>query len=179
MVKGGNIEFEGGEELGVEAWNIADGYTKLKILKHVVLLDKYETIARFGVEEVDLDFGLEDNQIQKKRIEGLERFAFILKQLIGNISFALKQKRNNDIQNYMKRIENVEEFIDKSYDVSQDLVTHSEKIKIEEDLFKTCLKILSQIKNEINVPMNEAQLIFKTSDEIDLDAMMKYIALGG
>jgi len=65
MVKqGGDI---GGEiNLGTDTWNVADGYTKLKILRQLIMLDRWETTAQFGTEEIDEDNIYNNNQNKKE-----------------------------------------------------------------------------------------------------------------
>ena len=39
--------FEKGDiNLGTDNWNVADGYTKIKILKQLIFLDRFDTIAQ-------------------------------------------------------------------------------------------------------------------------------------
>jgi len=53
MAKKGVSEFGGEINAGSDAWNVADGYTKLKILRQLIMLDRWDTIAQFGTEEFD------------------------------------------------------------------------------------------------------------------------------
>ena len=75
--------------LGSDAWNVADGYTKLKILSQLIMLDRWDTISQFGTEEIDEDAPYNSNQIKKRRVEALQRFHSTIKQLLGNVLFAL------------------------------------------------------------------------------------------
>ena len=88
----GNKSGDDGISLGTDAWNVADGFTKIKILRQMIMLDRWETIAEFGTEEVDEDRSYDNNQIKKRRVEGLERFVSTLKQLIGNTKFAMRKQ---------------------------------------------------------------------------------------
>ena len=162
-----------------EAWNVAEGFVKLKILRLLIQLDRYEIIAQFGTEEMDQDLGLNEIDVAKKRIEGLQRFIATLKQLIGNVKFALKKDGIKSIKDYDKRVEQVEEVMGGIFDYEENQVTHDKTITINETLFRKCFKILKQIKDDINTPMNKAGLIFRETDELDLDKMMNEYAQGG
>lgn len=165
--------------LGTEAWNVADGYTKIKILRHLIQLDRYDTIAQFGTEDIGEDINLTDNQLKKRRVEALERFYSTIKQLLGNTSFAMRSEDKTLLKTQETRIKNLEPFISKVYSMEEDRVSHEEVFSINEKLFKSILIILEDIKDLINTPLNHAGLIFKTSDEVDLDKIMSDIEMGG
>ena len=44
---------------------------------------------------------------------------------------------------------------------------------------KNCLKVLKSVKDELNKPMNRAGLIFRETDEIDINKIMADIEEGG
>ena len=173
--KGGTEEIT----LGTDAWNVADGYTKLKILRQLIQLDRWDTIAQFGTEEIDEDQNLSDNAIKKRRVEALERFVSTLKQLIGNVKFAMKKADHPKMNNYMDRIKTLEEFVGKVYSSKLDPVDREEVFEIDENLFRIMIKILQEIKDAINTPLNNAGLIFRTTEEVDLDKIMDDIVKGG
>jgi hypothetical protein len=105
MAKGGGDQGFGGEiSMGTDAWNVADGYTQLKILRQLIMLDRWDTIAQFGTEEIDEDNIFSDNQIKKRRVEALQRFHSTIKQLLGNVKFALKKADHETIDLMIKRI---------------------------------------------------------------------------
>ena len=39
--------------LGKDVWNVADGFTKFKILKWMIMLDKLEMVAIYGCEDIE------------------------------------------------------------------------------------------------------------------------------
>ena len=162
-----------------EAWNVAEGFVKLKILRLLVQLDRYENIATFGTEEIDQDNVFDSEGLAKRRIEGFQRYIFSLKQLIGNVKFALKKEGINSSKYYMERIDNIESYMDGIFREDENEVTHEVNIIINEDLFKKCMIILKQIKDDFNIPMNKAGLIFRETDEVDLDKIMREIAEAG
>lgn len=169
------------ESLGTEAWNVADGYTKLKILRQLIQLDRFENIAIYGTEDMDspTDLPYDLNKLNMRRAEALNRMLTTLQQLIGNVKFAIKKDNQWKVEVFIERLENIEEVIEDISEIDEDLVNHEIIIEINEEHFKNCLKILRQIKTDLNFPINEAGLIFKQSDEVDLEALMKDIVEGG
>ena len=168
-----NVEFDS------EAWNIADGYTKLKILKQLVLLDSFEMIAQHGIENIDERYFLNENEIKKRRIDGLIRYRSVFRQVLGNVLFSIKSK-DRDYLNYMiKRTENLEDYIGECFDSKEDLVNHEENFTIYEEKFKYIFKTIQDLKDQLNFALDRANLIFKSSQEIDLDKIMDEIVEGG
>lgn len=165
--------------LGTDNWNVADGYTKLKILRQLILLDRFDTVSQFGTEDLGEDQIFSDNDIKKRRVEALQRFHSTLKQLIGNVIFALKKEDQPSVKILQDRIKMVSEFLPQSFESKEDLVTHDEIFDIEEKLFNKILDILQDIKDKLNTPLNNANLIFRASEEIDLDKIMDGIVQGG
>ena len=175
--KGG--DFGGEINMGTDAWNVADGYTKLKILRQLILFDRWDTIAQFGTEELDEDNNYNLNQINKRRIEGLQRLQSTIKQLLGNVAFALKSTDTETVKVLIGRVKTTEEYIDKCYSVKNDMVSQEENFVINEKLFKMVLEILQDVKDKLNVPLNNAGLIFRQSEEVDLDQIMQSIVDSG
>lgn len=175
--KGG--DFSGDITLGSDTWNVADGFTKLKILRQLVMLDQWETIAQFGGEEFDGDLNMNDNQIKKRRVEGLQRFHATLRQLIGNVMFALKSEDKKKIKMMGERIDNVKEFLGEVYEMREDDITHEEVFDVDEKKFGLILGIFQDVKDNLNILLNNANLIFRQSEDIDLDQIMGDIIKGG
>ena len=170
---------EGDISLGTDAWNVADGYTKLKILRQLILLDSYDTVAQFGTENLEENVYLTPIQINKRRFEAIERFLSTLIQLLGNVHFALKKEDFKKIDDYLARLKQLPEFIPQLYDHKDADRINDEKFDLNEDLFKKILLILQEIKDQINIPLNKAGLIFRPTEEIDLDKIMDEIVSGG
>ena len=172
--------FEKGDiDLGTDNWNVADGYTKIKILKQLIFLDRFDTIAQFGTEDMGEDINFDDNSIKRRRVEALQRFWSTLKQLLGNVGFALKSSDQTKIKGFQERLKTCEEFMNKTYKTSEDKISHEQLFEIEEELFTKILDILQDIKDKLNTPLNNANLIFRASEEIDLDKIMDQIVEGG
>lgn len=178
MAKQGG-DFGGDVNLGSDAWNVADGYTKLKILRQLIMLDRWDTIAQFGTEELDEDIGYNNNQIKKRRVEGLERLHSTIKQLLGNVLFAMKKEDVITVKTLIDRVDIAGEFIPKCFEEEEDLISHEITFKIKEELFKKIIEILQDVKDQLNTPLNNAGLIFRPTEEVDLDKIMGDIIEGG
>lgn len=165
--------------LGTEAWNIADGFTKIKILKILIEIDLLETFAMFGYQSLDED-NFNPADIPRRRTEAFDRLLFSLRQLIGNCHFSIDDKRDKEvIRELQSRIDNVEAVSDGVARIVHNDLTKEEEIIIDEQHFRNCFNVLRSIKDELNFPINRAGLIFRHSDEIDLDKMMREIQEGG
>lgn len=163
--------------LGTQAWNIADGYTKIKILRLLIQLDIDEEIAKFGKKE-DQDFVPYD-VIADKRVESFEKFIFHLKQLIGNCHFSIEKGYDEKlIASFIERINNVEKVQDGIATRHFNDVSKEEILSINDEHFNRCFSILQSIKDELNFPINRAGLIFRQGDELNLDEIMKSIEQG-
>jgi len=164
--------------LGTQAWNIADGFTKIKILRLIIQLDIDEEIAKFGrkddLEKVDFQ------EIPYRRVEAFERFIFHLRQLIGNCKFAIEKGLDEKIIDQIEnRIDQVDAVGDGIASQFFNDVTKENSLVINEDHFKKCFKILQNVKDELNFPVNRAGLIFRQGETLDLDAIMRNIEEGG
>ena len=143
------------------------------------MLDRWDTIAQFGTEEIEEDQQFNDNHLRKRRCEAIQRFHSTIRQLLGNVKFAMKKDDHKTVEEMLERIKVVDEFMPKLYEMKEDLVNHDEIFEINEKLFKVILGILQDIAVKLNTPLNNAGLIFRTSDEIDLDKIMQDIVEGG
>jgi len=165
--------------LGTEAWNVADGFTQLKILRLLIQLDRYDTIAQFGTEDIGDAINLVDNEIKRRRVEGLQRLHSVIKQLLGNVLFAIRSMDKKEVETYFNRIKTLELYIPKSFEQKHDMVSQDDIFDINEELFAKILSILQDIKDKLNIPLNNAGLIFRASEEVDLDKIMNDIVYGG
>lgn len=178
MAKKGN-DGSGDHSVGTEAWNVADGYTKIKILRNLILLDRWETIAEHGTEEMDEDIIYDQNRITKRRVEAMQRFTSTLRQLIGNVKFAIKKGYKDQIKQHEERLDLVRDFLPDISETNENVITHEKELVINEDLFQKIFDILQDIKDQLNFPINASGLIFRESEEIDLDKIMNDIVEGG
>lgn len=160
-----------------QTWNIADGYTKIKILRLIIQLDLDEEIAKFGKKD-DLD-DVPDAEIPYKRTEAFDKMLFHLNQLIGNCKFAIEKGIDEMILlQLIGRINEVEKVDDGIASTVINAVTNEEQLTINEKHFKVCFDTLTEIKTELMFVLNRAGLIFRQGEELDLDAVMRSIEEG-
>lgn len=160
-----------------DAWNIADGYTKIKILRPLINLDRYENLAVFGKQEIEDE--IDPSQIPYNRVQGMERLIFELKQVIGNCKFSVDKINSDTLQKLIERIESVENVMDGIAELKRDFVKNEDVLDINEEHFKICFRIIRSVKDELNFLLNEAGLIFKLNDSVDIDDMLNNIAEQG
>jgi len=179
MAKGGRgSEIDAVVDPESDAWNVAKGFTTLKILQPMVSLDRYENIAMYGSIEMD-DLPMEITNISERRVLGLKRFLTTLRQLMGNVMFAMKSEDQPKIRAYVERINKVENYLDAVSSEEENTITHEKEFVINEEFFNQCFKILREIKDSFNFQLNKANLIFRQADEINLDQLMLDITEGG
>jgi hypothetical protein len=143
----------------------------------LIELDLYETIAMFGRK--DLEEQIPESEIAYRRYEAIQRVLFNLKQLIGNCNFAVNKGEDTKLfEAYLKRIDHIEEVFDGIADYLTNDITKETELRINEEHFRKCFDVLRDIKDALNFPINRAGLIFKASDTLDLEDIMRDIENG-
>jgi hypothetical protein len=176
----GDSSGDGVVSLGSKSWNIADGFTKIKILRILIEIDLYETIAHFGYKDSEERSRINPEDIPELRVEALERVLFYLMQVMGNCKFAVTDKNDKaSFEDLYNRLLNVDDFMDAVANSYYDDLTKKNELVVNEKHFRLCEKILRSIKDDLHTVLNNADLIFRGSDEIDLDKMMEDIVQGG
>jgi hypothetical protein len=167
-------------ERGNEAWNVAQGYTHLKILKGLVEMDDYVVMAIYGTLKIDNSFVTPEFIKVKLRIEAINRLVDKIFEVIENAEFAMTNKNTREhLQSLFKRTELVESVLNGIARTVIDQRTQESKIMINEDHFWACLNELRSIKKLLPHPLNANNLIFPSSDEIDLDKIKTDLIEGG
>lgn len=176
----GDFKQSGSVEKGSEPWNFAQGYTNLKILKPLIEMDKLVKIAIYGCENIEDSMNLPEELKIRFRIESMNRLIDVLKEVIENSEFAMKQQGTSDnLEKLNQRVILVEKVIDGISKIETDSRNQTHKTRLNEDHFWLCLNELRAIKKEIPKPLNQNSLIFPTSDEIDLDKLKDQFIYGG
>jgi len=165
-------------EKGTSAWNVAQGYTSFKILKPLVELDKLVLMSIYGAEAIEESLGLPEDMKIKARIEAIRRLADELSLIIENSSFACR-KEKEEIKKLRKRVADVNKVLKGIQKIDKDQRNRVSVVKINESHFSVCLSHLRDIKEKINIPLNNNSLIFQSSDEIDLDKLKQQFSEGG
>lgn len=164
-----------------DSWNVADGFTKLKILKPLVEMDKLIKIAIYGAESIEETFNLLQYPEMRTmlRIEALNRLIDVLRECIENSRFACKKDEKATIDELEARVFLVKDVLPAVSSEQIDMRTNSRAVVINEEHFLICLEELREIKKAIPEPLNKSSLIFPSSDEIDLSKIKEQIEMGG
>lgn len=167
-------------ERASENWNVADGFTKLKILKQLVETDQLVRIAIYGSESISLEnFQVPEEYKISLRIEAIRRLIDVLKELIENSHFACDKSSKEVLEKLEERIETVEFILPPITKQEHDQRTGRQTTRINEKHFMICLDELRSIKKEIPYPLNENSLIFPRGEEYDLDKIKEDFIFDG
>lgn len=150
-------------------WNVADSFSKIKVMGPLIKCDIYEDVALYGFESLFEELTNYDVPVDLLRFKGLSRLIDELIKLAKNTKFAMKKENTKKQLNHMRKsLERIKkdilpfcysEFIDDS--------TESRGIKIREPVFSKILYLVSEIKSEMNIPLNKNHLIFTDKEEFD------------
>ena len=178
--------FEGNptRELASDArgWNIAEGYTSLKILKPLVEMDKLVRIAIYGCENIEDSIMINQNPPYKTmmRIEALQRLVDTIQEVFENAEFGVRKGLSPEtLATLQKRTNAVAEVLPAISKQTFDARNNSNNTLINEEHFNRCLNELRAIKKEIPKPLNENSMIFPSSDETNLEQIKEQIIEGG
>lgn len=150
-------------------WNVADQYTKSKIMRPLNLCDYYEDIAMFGYESIVdelINYSSPPNDLIQYK--ALLRLLHELIRLIDNCKFALKKaKTKQEILGYKDKLLDLQKM---APTLIESRVNRSGiricKIK-QLSKFEKLLSLVCQIKSKINEPLNKNHLIFTDREEFD------------
>jgi len=163
--------------MGTDTWNIADAFVKIKIFKPLYETDKFETISLYGTE--NNEEMLPDEILVQRRIEALFRLKDALKMVMENANFTIRKEDRKEYDAIRNHLDFIEEMLDAVYDVEENQVLHTKITVINESHFRKCLRALQKLKEQLNTPLNNCGLIFRQSDDMDLDEIMKDMVEGG
>lgn len=170
---------EGEINIESDTWNVAKGYTTLKVLKPLVDLDDLITLALYGTDRIAESLNTPPQIKVLNRIEAIKRIIDVLKLLFENTYFALDKTGKGNFDKLKEELEKVEKVIDGIYHGTTDQRTKQDQVKINEKHFMLCLNKLRDIKQKCNEPLNRANLIFPSSEEVDLEKLKDELVGGG
>ena len=155
-------------------WNVAKVYAHEMIFRPLSDLNTYFTIAKFGVHDLDEGFSLNKNLKDNARFEALERIVFTLKMIIDNTIFAVNKKTGKPkLEKFYNTLDLIEDNLQHLKSETSNERTNETRIKIDAVKFSKFLKMLENIKRDLLVPLNDADLIFRSSEELDPDELMR------
>ena len=149
-------------ETSSDNWNVADSYSKIKIMKLLAEIDDYIKIAKTGVAELEQEFIISPEMKINARVIALNRLHMTLEMLINNSTFGVKKKDKKLLKDWYNALRKIN--LDGTYNV----VTNKEQRKsqtIKEHQFSIVLNILIDIHRNILIPLNEAGMIYPAGEE--------------
>ena len=157
-------------------WNVADQFSKSKIMRPLNLCDYYEDIACFGYESIAeelINFQAPPNDVI--RIKAIQRLTRELIRVINNAKFALKVGNTKSTAlRYKEQLIKLQKTIPNLVKVNKNRIEKTTIIKItNQALFDEILGAISEIKSKINEPLNKNHLIFTDKEEFDPKAFKK------
>ena len=167
------------ENSNTTPWNVAGGYSHLKLLKWLIEIDDLEIIALHGSATMDISYLLsqDENTLNYFKIQALKRLKDVLRLIISNSKFAIKKKSDSEkIEELKKRLDNLD--TNEIFDNEEDQVSNTKFIKINENFYDV-LKELRDIKEEVLEPLNNNKLIFRISEEEDFESLKQEFVEGG
>lgn len=158
-----------------ENWNVAGGYSQGLILMEFHRINKLETVATFGAENIDEAIGLDSESKNQRRIEALKFLNQTMQQLITQTEFAVMNKYKMEMTKALELIIGMRDKINKCYMVISDRVKGYSQFKIKEDLFNHLLSLMVATKRQVNKFLYKSGMIFPTDDGIDPDELKQNI----
>ena len=151
-------------------WNVADQYTKNKIMRPLNRCDYYEDIAYFGYESIAEELGnYQSPPNDLVKIKAIKRLIMELIRVIDNSKFALKKGNTRKTAlRYKENLQSLHKIIPSLVRISKNKVQKTSTFTIKNlTLFEEILSKISQIKSKINEPLNANHLIFVDKEEFD------------
>ena len=178
-VKGFMPVQEGGVHTGTEAWNIAQYFTGYSIALPLKELNELEDIARFGSLKMDEDLVMTDDQYDKRRAEAVKRYWQKLRQIVLDTMFKVKVNDKGEAEIILKWLETVPKYFDILLNVKTDSINHDDKLEVNEKWLNFLLDKLVERKTKYLYILDRTGLIFRESDEVDLDRLSNEFVKGG
>jgi len=162
-----------------QVWNTGKFYSAGKIMMPLMEHDKDLKIAFSGVENIEDKPRYSYEMIVSNRLEALSRLVENLKSIYDNSWFIIKKEDQESFTNLYNRLINVEKCLEGAAKITNDARTKAEVLVINESHFSLCIKSIREIHREMLRPLNNASLIFPSSEEIDIDKLKREMIDGG
>lgn len=153
-------------------WNVAELYSRIKIMSPLKEFDEYKKMAISGCIEIGEEFLISDQVKTDSRLKALRRMFEAMETLVDNSLFAIKKKPDKDkMLHYKKILEKVEGWLPYTQKVitQENARGRSQMTQINEVVFDIIFKALKRLHREILEPLNNSDLIFYSVEEFDPD----------
>lgn len=158
-------------------WNVADSFSKIKIMGPMIKCEAYEDIAINGYEDFADELMNVSVSTDELQIRALRRLINELIRLAKNTKFAMKRdKTAKDLDVIKNRLELIRDKIfPATFKKCVDQSSGIDFLRINKDIFYLALDKVSEIKSDINLPLNRNHLIFTDREEFDPKAFKERI----
>lgn len=147
-------------------WNVAFDYVKFKVSKLLIELDEYQEIARYGTANIVEEFTVDESMKAIARLKAIDRYQSTLMMLIENVFFAIRKSEDKEkIKSYYKRLKKIGNVIPELRIKRR--INGQMKDAVDDEKFDRIFSMLINIKTNLNVPLNNADLIFNSVEEFD------------
>ena len=150
-------------------WNVADKFTKVKIMIPMAKCEFYEDLAQFGYDSfIDELIDWYNIPMDVIRIKGLNHLIKELLKICKNVKFAMKASGTKaELQKYEDELERIKNIVPALYKIRVDQIRKIKSISIFPEKFDKVLDKIIEIKSKINEPLNKNDLIFISKEEFD------------
>lgn len=150
-------------------WNVADQYSKIKIMKPLEFCDIYEDIANYGYDSLLEELVYVKAPTDELRYRGLNRLVNELLKLSQNCQFAMKKEgtlsQMKEIEKTLQKIRDY--FLPLTYTKKINQALGTSEIKLKKEIFEKIFDKVKELKIQINYPLNKNHLIFTDKQEFD------------
>lgn len=150
-------------------WNVADKYTKIKIMLPMAKCEFYEDLAQFGYESfIDELVNWYNIPMDVLRIKGLTRLIKELLRLCDNCMFAMRKAGSKDeLVKYQTQLKAIEKILPALSKMKFNQVKKTKQVVLIPEKFDPVLQRVIDLKAKINEPLNKNDLIFTNREEFD------------
>lgn len=170
---------EGGVHTGTEAWNIAQYFTGYSIALPLKDLNDLEDVARFGSVKLDDEIVMSDDHVDKRRAEAVKRYWQKLRQIVADTKFKVKPSDRMQTQQIHDWLKEIPKYFDALLIIKGDNISHNDTIAVNEKFLMLLMNKLVEKKEEYLYILDRSGLIFRESDEVDLDKLTNEFVHGG
>lgn len=165
---------------GTEAWNIAQHFTGFSIALPLKELNDLEDIARFGSVTMDDEMIFTADMIDKRRADAVKRYWQKLKQIVSDTLFKVKQKDRQKAKEIYEWLLQLPKYFDGLLTIKTNAVdSNNDTIEVNEIFLTKILDQLVSKKQDFLFILDRTGLIFRETDEIDVDKLMQDYVEGG
>jgi hypothetical protein len=162
-----------------EKWNTAKTYSALMIMKNLYSCDVLIMTAKYGSEIINDSLSMHPQDKVYSRLEAIERYVDTIDLIFKNTVKFLKKKDEAIFIRLRKTLYAVREVLPAIKETQYNMGINQTNIILNEEHFNVCLDIIKNINEEMIEPLNNAGLIFKETDEMDIEDIKRQIIEGG